>query len=172
MPKITYETWVTSFVERLVEHFNLFGWNITVEFSGEEDTSGATYANNVINSSYQFSTLTFYPKAEQDYNNRNIDALKMAIVHELVHIFLDPLHEYMHPHLSLTTTPLFMGTLEQQTQKLTMVLLKTLPDSITPPLPPRKPNGKHSHSSKNGMPKPAVHPAIPLDVHHPIVSGD
>src|SRR5208283_416958 len=57
----------------------------------------------------------------------NLDQLVMAVVHELVHIFLDPFQDQMHPHLSMTTTPAFMDILEQQTQKLTMQFLRLAP---------------------------------------------
>jgi hypothetical protein len=57
----------------------------------------------------------------------------MALVHELVHLFLDPFHDTILSFLSPSTTPAFMEILEQQTQKLTMVFLKTLPKNLTPP---------------------------------------
>ena len=69
----------------------------------------------------------------------------MALVHEIVHIFLDPFQDFMHPHLSITTTPAFVGMLENQTQKLTMVFLKSLPPDVIPP----RPNGKHNRTRKN-----------------------
>ena len=131
MPKTTYEAWVTSFVTRLSEHFNLAGWSIQVKFVDTEDKLG-TYAENTINTQYMFSTLTFYKQSRLDFESGKTDQLIMAAIHEIVHIFLDPFQDYMHPHLSLTTTPLFMNTLEQQTQKLTMVFLKTLPKNIIP----------------------------------------
>jgi hypothetical protein len=131
MPKTTYEAWVTSFVTRLSEHLNLSGWSIQVKFVDAEDKLG-TYAENTINTQYMFSTLTFYKQSKLDFESGKIDQLVMAVVHEMIHIFLDPFQDYMHPHLSLTTTPLFMNTLEQQTQKLTMVFLKTLPKNIIP----------------------------------------
>ncbi len=57
----------------------------------------------------------------------------MAMVHEVVHILVDPFHEAMIPFLSPSTTPHFIETLEQQTQRLTMVFLKTLPKNLIPP---------------------------------------
>ena len=129
--KKTYEAWVTSFVANLAGYFNLDGWTIRIEFSDKSDEQG-TYAENKINSQYMYSTLTFYKESKEEFESGKLDQLKTAVVHELVHIFLDPFQDYMHPHLSMTTTPLFMNTLEQQTQKLTMVFLKTLPKSIIP----------------------------------------
>lgn len=129
---LSYKKWVTSLVENLSDHFNLHGWTVSVRFSDEENKDG-TYAENEVNSKYMYSTLTFYKQSRKDFEEGKLDYLVTASLHEMIHVFLDPFQDWMHPHLSLTTTPLFMDTLEQQTQKLTMVLLKTLPKSIIPP---------------------------------------
>ena len=139
MKRSAYESWVVGFVENLSDYFNLSGWTILVEFSEAEDKIG-TYAENDINSLYMYSTLTFYRQSRLDFEAGEMDHLITAVVHEMVHIFVDPFRDWMHPHLSLTTTPLFMGTLENQTQKITMVVRKTLPKKL---IPPRPKNGKH-----------------------------
>jgi len=131
--KVTYESWLTELVGNLQEYFNLSGWRILLKFSDKEEKEG-TYAENEVVTPYMFSTITFYKSSRKNFKSGDIDFLVMAVVHEMVHIFLDPFNDYMHPHLSLTTTPLFMNSLEQQTQKLTTVFLKTLPKSIIPPL--------------------------------------
>ena len=151
MKNLSYESWVTQFVENLSEYFNLGGWNIHIDYEDEPSKDGC-YASNDINSPYQFSTITLYQHSREDFESGEQDLLVMSIVHELVHIFLDPFQDYMHPHLSITTTPLFMSTLEQQTQKLTMVFLKTLPEDIIPPFPKVK-NGKHNSASKDDKQK-------------------
>jgi len=137
-----FEAWVTSFVERASDYFNLGGWTINIQFKDEENTC---YADNEINSPYQFSTINLYKKSREDFESGEFDLLVMALVHEIVHIFIDPFQDFMHPHLSITTTPLFMSVLEQQTQKLTMVFLKSLPPDIIPP----RPHGKHNRTRKN-----------------------
>jgi len=152
MKNLSYESWVTQFVENLSEYFNLGGWNIHLEFKDEVSKDGR-YADSFINSPYQFSTITLYQQPKEDFELGEMDLLVMSIVHELVHIFLDPFCDYVQPHLSTTTTPLFMGTLEQQTQKLTMVFLKTLPKGIIPPFPKSRLNGKHNSTTKNNKQK-------------------
>ena len=152
MKNLSYESWIRQFVENLSEYFDLAGWTIKIDFSEDEDDGKkGTYADNCINSQYLHSLITFYRQCRLDYESAELDNLITAVVHELVHIFLDPFQDYMHPHLSITTTPLFMNTLEQQTQKLTMVFLKTLPPNIIPP----RPNGKHDSTSSNHRKKPA-----------------
>jgi len=135
MKKITYESWVTSFVERLSEYFNLAGWTLRIKYQdkNEEHKGCDTYAEIEVNSTYLFANLVLFPQGKKDFETGNIDQLAMAIVHELVHIFLDPFQDQMHPHLSLSSTPAFMDILEQQTQKLTMVLLKNFPKDLIPP---------------------------------------
>ena len=149
-----YQAWVASFVRNLKKHFNLQSWTIEIVFSDEPDEKGA-YADNDINSQYLFSTITFYPPAKRDFNNRQFELLIMSVVHEIVHVFLDPLSDAMHDFLSITTAPMFMRTLETQTQTLTMVFLKTLPKSLIPPRP--KKNGKHNNAPADDKPRPAVH---------------
>jgi len=126
-----YEEWVKKLVSNLASYFNLAGWTLQVEFPAEE--KGTTYAENDINSTYHGSTLRVYPPAKRDFESGDIDRFVMAIVHELVHLFIDPFHDAILPFLSAYTTPAFHEILEQQTQKLTMVFLKTLPKSLIPP---------------------------------------
>jgi hypothetical protein len=131
---ISYEDWVRRFVEIIAKEFNLSEWTINVVFSDEDqeanpETSGA-YATNKISSTYLISTITFYRQAKIDFTDRTFKLLITAIVHELTHIFLDPFHEYVDPFLSRATTPGFMTILEQQTQRLTAVFLKNLPEKV------------------------------------------
>lgn len=151
MKNLSYESWVTQFVKNVSEYFDLAGWTIHVEFRNEESKSGC-YADNNINSPYQFSTITLYQQSKIDFEEGEGNLLVMSIVHELVHIFLDPFQDCMEPYLSSTTTPLFMRTLEQQTQKLTMAFLKTLPEDIIPPFPKVK-HGKYNSASKDDKQK-------------------
>jgi len=133
--KIAYESWVASFIERLSDYFNLAGWVFEIEYEKKpsQEMDGAVYAKIEVNSIYLHAHLTIYPIGKEDFTKGNMERLVRSLVHELVHVFLDPFQDAMHPHLSITTTPLFMTVIEQQTQKLTMVLLKTLPKDVIPP---------------------------------------
>jgi hypothetical protein len=131
MKKQTYEGWVTAFVERLSDYFNLCGWVIVIEKVNKSKDN--TYAEIDINSTYMHATLRLFKQGELDFKAGKTERLVMALVHELTHIFLDPFQEWMHKYLSISTTPMFMDDLEAQTQKLTMVFLKNLPTDIIPP---------------------------------------
>lgn len=129
----TYEGWVTTFIENLQEYFDLPSWRLKIEFYDlEKDDS---YAETSVNSTYYSATLKMYKQSKLDFEENSVEAmdrLSMSLVHELVHLFLDPFHEKISPFLSENTAPDFMRVLEQQTQKLTMVFLKSLPPDLTP----------------------------------------
>lgn len=130
-----YESWVSSFVDRLLEYFNLVGWTIHIEHTGDAPEAGdgnLEYAKIYVDSAYSTAHLTLNKQAREDFEKKNFNRLKMGLVHELIHIFLDPFNSFISPHLSETTKPYFGTMLEQQTQKLTMVLLKSLPKSLIP----------------------------------------
>ena len=126
-----FETWVTKLVGNLCEHFDLAGWTVQVKFPDQE-SKDSCYAENAINGDYLWSTISVYPTAKRDFDAGETERLAMALVHEIIHILLDPFHESMLPFLSPSTTPSFLETLEQQTQRLTMVFLKTLPENLIP----------------------------------------
>ena len=151
-----YEAWVSSFVGNLSEHFNLAGWRITLEFSDEQESDkhgDLTAASIHVTSDYQMATIILGPVLRQFFEDGELDQIIQSLTHELVHIFLAPFQEWIEPHLSATTAPLHMKVVEQQTQRLTSVFLKTLPKHLIP----KRPNGKHNPVSKDNRKKPAVH---------------
>ena len=135
MRKKSYEGWTTQLVENLAVYFDLAGWNILIKWDDEDkkEDGPETYATIAVNSVYQTATITFMRAARQDYLEETVDRLIQATTHEFVHVFLDPFQDAMHPFLSITSTPAFMNIVETQTQKLAMVFLKTLPQSVIPP---------------------------------------
>lgn len=128
---LTFENWVVKLVGNLCEYFDLAGWTIQVKFP-QEESKDSCYAENAINGTYLGSTISVYPTAKRDFEAGDTERLIMALVHEIIHILVDPFHESILPFLSPSTTPAFMETLEQQTQRLTMVFLKTLPENLIP----------------------------------------
>ena len=151
-----YEAWVSSFVGNLSEYFNLSGWRITLEFSDEQESAeqGNVVAASInVTSDYQMALITIGPVLRQYFEDGELDQIVQILTHELVHIFLAPFQDQMEPYLSATTAPLHMKVVEQQTQRLTSVFLKTLPKHLIP----KRPNGKHNPVSKDNPKKPAVH---------------
>ena len=121
-----YEDWVKACIKALAIYFNLQGWSIHLIFS-DQVIEDDIYAQSEINSSYMDSTITLFSKAKEEFNNKTLDGLVVSLVHELVHILLDPLHECMDPFLSKASTPAYINILEQQTQKITRIFLKNVP---------------------------------------------
>jgi len=134
MKKVTYASWVSTLIENLSDYLNFSGWEISIHQAGEGKAPNPnTYACIDIDSTYQMAEITLFPIAKEDFDSGNIDRLAARLVHELVHIFIDPFNSHATPFLSDTTRPFFTSTMENATQKLTMVLLKNLPKSIIPP---------------------------------------
>lgn len=139
-----FELWVSESVKRLAGHFNFCGWRIEIAYKDEHkdtpESEGNVYAETHVDSVYLTIHLTLYKQAREDFESGNLSQLSMALTHELVHVFLDPFHTFAIPYLSDTTSPFFLGVVENQTQKLTMVFLKNMPAEI---FPPRTKHGKH-----------------------------
>jgi len=135
-PEITFEKWVEVFVQNVAEYFDLQSWSIKISHKDEDD--GMTYAETHLNSVYLFADIITFLPAKRDFEEGSYDKLAVALTHELVHFFLDPFHVFAQPHLSETTTPFFMNMLETQTQRLTQVIFKNLPEEL---FPPRTANG-------------------------------
>ena len=134
MKKLSYEKWVAAFVQNLAGHLNLAGWRLETEFAAEpKDGSDDCSAHIEVNTPYAFAHLVVFPTVKKAFEKGDIDQLKEIFVHELSHILVDPLHESMVPFLSNTTRPFFNDTLESVNQRITRILLKTLPESLVPP---------------------------------------
>jgi hypothetical protein len=130
MKKVTYGSWVASFVTRMADYLNIVGWEITIEHVSTD--KGNCAADIQIDNVYMQAHLATYPLCEVFFHS-DPDKLVRILTHELSHILLDPFSDHAIPFLSDTTRPFFTDMLENQTQKLTAVLLKNLPKSIIPP---------------------------------------
>ena len=131
---VTYENWVRQFVENLLPHFDLVGWEVGINFADKPSAKhgGNAYACIEIEPTYQMLTIECFPVVKEDFENGKIDDMVQRLTHEVCHVFFSPFQEFVEPHLSEVTSPYFMRILEQQTQKLTMVFLKTLPKNLIP----------------------------------------
>lgn len=132
--KRPFEKWCAAFIENLRNYMNLQGWRIVVEFSNsaKEDSEGC-YACISPDSTYMCAHLTVFPLAKKDFDEGDLDHLKMVLTHELCHILIDPLHTHVIPFLSDATRPFFTSDMENVTQRIALVVVKNLPKHITPP---------------------------------------
>ena len=127
-----FEQWVRGFCENIASHLDLAGWRVELDFSVADSNDDFVTAKTKILGPYKQVILTVYPVLRTWFEAGDIERIVGILVHEFVHILLDPFDDWIAPHLSTTTAPLFIDTLERQTQTITMILLKTLPKNITP----------------------------------------
>ena len=146
--KMSFENWTTEALGRLAGYFNFDGWRIEAEYQDKSkgasvgtSTQGIVYAETHVDSTYLTIHVILYKQAKDDFEAGDFERLAMGLTHELVHVFLDPFHSFVQPFLSETTAPFFQDMLERQTQKLTMIFLKTMPADI---FSPRTKRGKHN----------------------------
>ena len=83
-----FEKWTTKLVENLASHFDLAGWSLHVEFPKEQKETD--YAENIINCTYLYSTIRFYPPAKKDFRDGHTNRLVTAAVHEIASHILAP----------------------------------------------------------------------------------
>jgi hypothetical protein len=147
--EVGFEQWVSAAVKNLAGYFNFSGWRIEVAYKDESKDSetcgtseGCVYAETHVDSAYMTVHITLYKQAKDDFDGGNFNQLSLGLTHELVHVFLDPFCTFTQPHLSDTTAPFFCDMTENQTQRLTMVFMKTMTKEIFPPIPRTK-HGKH-----------------------------
>ena len=127
-----YEQWVRTCCENIASHLDLAGWRVEVDFSGADAKDEYVTAKTKILGPYKQVILTCYPVLKTWFHDGDTERILGILVHEFVHVLLDPFDEWMAPHLSTITAPIFVDVLERQTQTITMILLKTLPQNLIP----------------------------------------
>ena len=132
---VSYKRWVASLVANLQLHFNLSGWQIGLEFvSNYEDEEDQTVLAHVCaDHTYQHATITFTQHTESLFKEKKYDRILLVVVHELVHLFLQPFDTFTTSHLSKITAPIYADIVERATVQITAVILKSLPKNLKPP---------------------------------------
>lgn len=163
----SYKRWMNQLVANLIEHMNLAGWNIELDFSDiphadDRQSRGVTLANINVLSQYQDGKIQFFPASKDYFDKNQTDKLVATVVHELSHVFTAPFADFIEPHLSGVTGPFFTDILESQTQKITMLILKTLPKSV---IPPRSNGIVHNPTPKKHKLRPANDQVVSADLY-------
>jgi hypothetical protein len=130
MPK-SYKRWVSDVIADVSNELNLQGWRIKVCFD-------VVYPNNETDtvcfidclSDYYKATIHLTPYAQELWNDENFEVLSECLVHELVHILVDPVYQFAKKQTSEITFPFLTTMNEQTTQRITRVLLQFLPKKI------------------------------------------
>lgn len=125
----SYKTWVKHLVGKIATNLNLQEWRIEVYFDDADDEENAT-AWTCVDSRYLVSHIHFTPVAEAMWKDGEYGILRECLVHEVMHIFLNPLHEFAKKSASPVTENQLTDTLEQTTQRLTRVVMAHLPKNF------------------------------------------
>lgn len=128
MSKPKFETWVVDVISRLSGVLNLHEWRINVLFNQEDpdDIEGTTAWTN-IDHRYLSSYIHFTDNAKNMWTEGRMIPLRECVVHEMVHILLNPLHDFAKQAASPLTTDHLTDILEQTTQKVTRIVIEQLP---------------------------------------------
>jgi len=124
----SYKSWVEDLVARTAGELNLLDWRIRVVFDdpdpeGVEDTTAWTN----VDARYLTSYIHFTPEAKRLWDEGRMNTLSECVVHEVVHILLNPLHEFGKQGASELTRPFLTDVLEQATQRITRIVIEHLP---------------------------------------------
>lgn len=126
-----YQTYVMTLIEVLQELLVLHEYEILLEFdSNSESEARATISTNL---DYLWAKLTVFPVVEKDFNEQNYEDIVETILHELVHILTDPLYKVAYAGTNAYTEPFLDNIREQTTQRITRIILPTLPEDIFTP---------------------------------------
>jgi hypothetical protein len=122
----SYEKWVESIITQLSGVLNLHEWRIGIEFDVEDEMEGCVgFAN--IDSRYLTAYIHFTPFARELWKDNRMVVLQEAIVHEVCHLLLNPLHGFAKQAASPQTESQLTDILEQTTQRLTRIVIENLP---------------------------------------------
>lgn len=127
MPK-TYKRWVEDLVANVARELNLHDWGIDVYLDDPDpDGDENTVAWTCIDVRYLHCWIHFAPKAKGYWNEGRMDILSHTVVHEVVHILLKPIQRFGYDAVSDQTRPHLVDAVEQTTQRITRILMKSLP---------------------------------------------
>lgn len=116
---------------------NLAGWDLEISFMDEthpdDDPCQITAADINILHEYQSAKIRIRPLVKEYFDEDRIDKIVGVLVHELCHILTDPFLKFVEPHLSGVTQPFFSRILESETQKISSIIVKSLPKNTIPP---------------------------------------
>lgn len=131
---LSYKRWIHQLLANLMTHMNLAGWEIELTFSPKphaEDGDCRTADINVL-AEYQKAHICLYPSVEDSFKKGQLGFIVTILVHELCHTITFPFSDFAEPFISKVTEPFFTKQLELATQKITVLVLKTLPKKVIP----------------------------------------
>lgn len=127
----SYEKWCNEFVGYVVNELNLSDWGFHVSYD-DPDPDGETecLAWTHVDSRYLTAYIHFTPFHHQCWQAKQYHTAAFTIVHEIVHILVDPLHKFALPTTSEMTRPQLTDLVEQSVQRISRIVMKRIPKKL------------------------------------------
>jgi len=124
----SYKSWVRNLVANVSAELNLQGWRIDLCWEKDyPDGNDSVVAHVEVMSDYYKASIHFTPYAEEIWKEGRVEVLGECIVHELVHILVDPVYQIAKKSSSEVTFPYLTSMNEQTTQRITRIVMQLLP---------------------------------------------
>src|SRR5882762_145406 len=127
-----FEKWIVKTAETLKSYFYFDDWSL--EFSWrelDEDHDNATTVFSISSDdSYQLIYLNIFPFAKVLWIEKDYNKLITGLVHEFCHVLTDPLYKFGINAASNQTGPFLENIRERWTQKIALVVLRSLPKKL------------------------------------------
>ena len=136
MASAAFKRWVCQNVEAVRDYLHLQDWRVDCEFDVDDEDMGdnmATVASCNISSDYFKATFSFTKFAETLWKSKEYETLFQCLVHEVCHIWTDAFKEFALQSASPATSATLTTIHEQLTQRITLLVLRGIPEkSYTP----------------------------------------
>lgn len=129
MPSTAFKKWVCQQIEAIQDYLHLQDWRIGLSFDDTDEAEGniATVAFIEVSTDYFKAHITFRPFAERLFRDKEYETLHQCIVHEVCHIWTDPLLQLAKKSASPNTVGFVTTANEQLTQRITLLALRGIP---------------------------------------------
>jgi predicted SprT family Zn-dependent metalloprotease len=127
---VSYKKWVRQQVENIRDYLHLYEWRLGIAFDDKDQDDGntSTVAYINVNSDYFKATVTLLPFAERMFRDKQYETLMQCIVHEVCHIWTDPMLQLARKSASPNTVEYVTTAHEQLTQRVALLALRGIPE--------------------------------------------
>lgn len=129
--KLPYRTYVKHLVANLKDYLFLQDWDLMVEFPEQApaerpDALACVYTD----ARYLNATIDIFPALKDYYANEPTEETVETLLHEMLHIVTETVHLFAKSAVTPQTAEHLTTASEQQTQRLTRIIMKNLPKSV------------------------------------------
>lgn len=129
--KLPYKTYVRHLVANLKSYLFLDDWQLTLEYAESapperKDALACVYSEP----RYLNATIEVFPSLEEQYKEYPTEETVETLLHEMLHIVTETVHLFARSAVTPQTEEHLTTATEQQTQRLTRIIMKSLPKSV------------------------------------------